>query len=263
MHRGHSKFKCWPHVTEVLLQNFLQTCCYRAPLAMANDSPAMTLVDAISKLSAASDRDRRGEDMLAAAQWQPQPPGQPEQRGDPDHAATDHAKHDAHKDGEMLDRMARGDDSVPLPSLANEAISTGLNPLLFDRSPAGAIACRREVMDRLARGDDSVLRPSPANEASSSGQTRKTIGGRSTGQPASPMAMSSAHAPGSMGFSISRQLECYAKIPERVAQVPPAHAPAQPLRYKAPPPQIFLAKWKAPPDCLRDREGNPLRNKPS
>ena len=40
------------HVTEVLLQNFLQTCCYRAPLAMANDSPAMTLVDAISKLSA-------------------------------------------------------------------------------------------------------------------------------------------------------------------------------------------------------------------
>ena len=194
------------HVTEVLLQNFLQTCCYRAPLAMANDSPAMTLVDAISQLSAASDRDRRGEDMLAAAQWQLQPPGQPEQRGDPDHAATDHAKHDAHKDGEMLQQH------------------------------------------------------SPKNVSL---QTRKTIGGRSTGQPASPMAMSPAHAPCSMGFPISRQLECYAKIPERVAQVPPAHAPAQPLRYKAPPPQIFLAKWKAPPDCLRDREGNPLCNKPS
>ena len=75
-------------MTEVLLQNFLQTCCYRAPLAMANDSPAMTLDAAISKLSAANDRDRRGEDMLAAAQWQPQPPGQPEQRGDPDHAGA-------------------------------------------------------------------------------------------------------------------------------------------------------------------------------
>ena len=67
---------------------------------------------------------------------------------------------------------------------------------------------------------------------------------------------------GSMGFPISRQLEGYAKIPDQVAQMPPAHAPAQPLRYKAPPPQIILAKWKAPPECLRDREGNPLCNKP-
>ena len=48
------------------------------------------------------------------------------------------------------------------------------------------------------------------------------------------------------------------------AQSPAAQSPAAqwPLRYKAPPPQIFLAKWKAPPDCLRDREGNPLCNRP-
>ena len=181
---------------------------------------------------------------------------------------------------EVMDRLARGDNSVPRPSLANEATATGLNPLLLDRSPAGAIACRREVMDRLARVDDSVPRPSLANEATSTGQTRKTVGGRTTGQPASPMAMSPPHALGSMGFPISSQLECYAKIPDQVAQVPPAHAPAQPLRYKAPPPvppahapaqplrykapppQIFLAKWKAPPECLRDREGNPLCNRP-
>ena len=161
-----------------------------------------------------------------------------------------------------MDRLARGDDSVPRSSLADEAPATGLNPLLFDRSPPGAIACHREVMDRFARGDDSVPRPSLSNEATSTDQTRKTIGGRTTGQPASPMAMFPPHALGSMGFPISRQLEGYAKIPDQVAQMPPAHAPAQPLRYKAPPPQIILAKWKAPPECLRDREGNPLCNKP-
>ena len=32
---------------------------------------------------------------------------------------------------------------------------------------------------------------------------------------------------------------------------------------KAPPPQIFLAKWNAPPDCLRALEGNPLWLSPS
>jgi hypothetical protein len=83
-----------------------------AQLAMANDSPAMMLDAAISKLSTATDRDRRGEDMLAAAQWQPQPPGQPEQRGDPDHAATDPAKHDAHKDGEMLQQRSQKNVSL-------------------------------------------------------------------------------------------------------------------------------------------------------
>ena len=123
---------------------------------MANDLPVMTLDAAISKLSAASDLDRRGEvaeacivlrdttgrsrkdalcsmciasDVarreniegkwkerslaslqtplrnyvcLAAAQWQPQSPGQPEQRGDPDHTAPYPAKHDAHKHGELF-----------------------------------------------------------------------------------------------------------------------------------------------------------------
>ena len=38
----------------------------------------------------------------------------------------------------------------------------GLDQLLFDRSPAGAISCRTEVMDRLAREDDPVCRPSSA-----------------------------------------------------------------------------------------------------
>ena len=215
---------------------------------MANDSPAMTLDAAISKkddfvprLSPADETISTGLNPLLF---------------DRSHAGAIACRR------EVMDRLARGDDSVPRPSLANEATATGLKPLLLDRSPAGAIACRREVMDRLARVDDSVPRPSLANEATSTGQTRKTVGGRTTGQPASPMAMSPPHALGSMGFPISSQLECYAKIPDQVAQVPPAHAPAQPLRYKAPPPQIFLAKWKAPPECLRDREGNPLCNRP-
>ena len=158
--------------------------------------------------------------------------------------------------------ISKEDDFVPRLLPADELTATGLNPLLFDRSPARAIACHREVMDCLAREDDFVPRPSLSNEATSTGQTRKTIGGRTTRQPASPMAMFPPHALGSMGFPISRQLEGYAKIPDQVAQMPPAHAPAQPLRYKAPPPQIILAKWKAPPECLRDREGNPLCNKP-
>ena len=176
--------------------------------------------------------------------------------------------------------ISKEDDFVPRLSPADELTATGLNPLLFDRSPARAIACHREVMDCLAREDDFVPRPSLSNEATSTGQTRKTVGGRTTGQPASPMAMFPPHALGSMGFPISRQLEGYAKIPDQLAQMPPAHAPAQPLRYKAPPPlppahapaqrmrykapppQIILAKWKAPPACLRDREGNPLCNRP-
>ena len=42
------------------------TCCCRAPFAMASDPPAMTCDAAISKLSAASNRDRCGEDILEA-----------------------------------------------------------------------------------------------------------------------------------------------------------------------------------------------------
>ena len=40
MRRGHCKLKRIVHVIEVLLQNTLQTCCYRAPFAMANNPEA-------------------------------------------------------------------------------------------------------------------------------------------------------------------------------------------------------------------------------
>ena len=49
MRRGHSKLKRIVHVIEVLLQNTLLTSCCRAPIAMASDSPAMTLDAAISR----------------------------------------------------------------------------------------------------------------------------------------------------------------------------------------------------------------------
>ena len=74
--------------------------------------PAYAAGTGTPEIGAATDRDRRGEDMLAAAQQQPQPPGQPEQRGDPDHAATDPAKHDAHKDGEMLQQHSQKNVSL-------------------------------------------------------------------------------------------------------------------------------------------------------
>ena len=73
--------------------------------------------------------------------------------------------------------------SQPSPPAAPEPVTTvqdvpAIDPLLLDRSPAGAIACRREVMDRLHRDNRerresaAALQLSPVIDAMTTGDAR-------------------------------------------------------------------------------------------